>query len=241
MREAGRRLARILKVLSKEVRVGITTQALDDISLKLMEGENVRPAFLGYKPHGARYGYPASICTSVNDGVVHGLPSAYVIKDGDLVKIDIGAVYQGFYADMAVTIPVGKVSKEARKLVKVTRESLEKAIKVAKPGNTLGDIGHTVEHFVKRHGFGVVRALTGHGIGRALHEDPYVFNYGKPGTGEELRPGMVIAIEPMITLGKENVRQLKDDSFVTADGSLAAHFEHTVAITERGPIVLTKE
>jgi len=240
MREAGRKLARVLSALKAEVKPGVKTLDLDTRARELIESEGARPAFLGYQPSGAEKPFPATICVSMNETVVHGLPSDYVIKEGDLVKLDLGLIHRGFYSDAAVTVKVGEVSEKAAKLVWVTEEALKKGIAAAKIGNTLGDLGAAIGNFVKDNGFEVVKTLTGHGIGRDLHEDPYVFNFGRPGEGEELKEGMVLALEPMVTAGGARVRQLEDDSFVTADGSLAAHFEHTVAITKNGPEVLTK-
>jgi methionyl aminopeptidase len=240
MGEAGRRLAGALNELKRHVAVGVRTIDLDHMAYDLITKSGDSPAFLGYKPGGAGKAYPATICASVNDSVVHGLPTRYSLREGDLLKIDIGLVHKKFYADMAVTVPVGKVSREARKLIAVTERALYLGIEAAKPGNTLGDIGHAVQSYVEKNGFSVVRALTGHGIGKRLHEDPHFHNVGRKGEGEELVPGMAIAIEPMIALGGYHVKQLADDSFVTKDGSLAAHFEHTIAITERGPKILTR-
>lgn len=241
MREAGRRLARVLRELQKDVRPGITTAALDERAAQLIKEVGSVPAFLGYQPGGADKPYPATLCASVNETVVHGLPSEYVLQDGDLLSLDLGLIHEGFYSDSAVTIAVGTVSDTAKRLVFAAHEALKAGIAQAKPGNTLGDIGHAIESIVTRQGFSIADLLTGHGIGRNLHEDPYVYNEGEPGQGEPLEEGMVIAIEPMITAGKGKVRQLADDSFVTADRSMAAHFEHTIAITRAGPRVLTSE
>lgn len=240
MREAGKKLARVLAALTEEVRTGMKTSDLDVRAQELIKAEGARPAFLGYRPSGADKPFPATICVSINETVVHGQPSDYVIKEGDLVKLDLGLIHRGFYSDAAVTIKAGEVSEKAAKLTWVTEEALKKGIAAAKIGNTLGDLGASIGNFVKENGFEVVKTLTGHGIGRELHEDPYVFNFGRPGEGEELKEGMVLALEPMVTAGGARVRQLKDDSFITADGSLAAHFEHTVAITKNGPEILTK-
>jgi methionyl aminopeptidase len=239
MHEGGKRLAVILRELSGIVRPGITTSSLDARCASLIRNAGARPAFLGYRPTGAEKPYPATLCVSVNDVVVHGVPSSKIIQEGDVVSLDLGLVYEGWYVDAAVTVLVGNVSSEARRLVTVAREALEAAVLEARVGNTLGDIGAAVERVVKPSGFSIVRSLTGHGIGRALHEDPYVFNTGKPGSGEQLREGMVLAIEPMIAIEKGTVRQLEDESYATVDGSLAAHFEHSVAITKSGPLVLT--
>ncbi|MDP2598398.1 MAG: type I methionyl aminopeptidase [Candidatus Liptonbacteria bacterium] len=240
MAEGGKRLARVLEYLAKEVRPGITTKFLDSMAYKHIREAGASPAFLNYRPAGAKKAYPFTLCASLNDTVVHGLPSDYVICEGDLVKLDLGLKYKGFYLDSAITVGVGSISKEAKKLIQATEESLARAIVSARPGKTLGDIGHAVETRVKKNNFSIVQSLTGHGIGRNLHEDPYVLNFGKAHDGERLLAGMVLALEPMVAIGKSDVLQRADESFVTRDGSLAAHFEHTVAITETGPRVLTR-
>ena len=182
----------------------------------------------------------ASICTSVNDVVVHGVPNAYKLKQGDIVKLDLGLKYRGFYTDTAITVGIGKVSDEAKRLMAVTEDALILAIDECQAGNTVGDIGFAINAYVRKHGMHVAKGLTGHGIGQRLHEDPVVYNEGKPGMGARLEPGMVIAIEPMVTSGSGAVKELADESFATKEGALAAHFEHTVAITEAGPMILTK-
>jgi methionyl aminopeptidase len=240
MAEGGRRLAHILQVLASEVEVGVVTRRLDDIARELIKRADAKPAFLGYRPAGSAKGYPFTLCVSINSTVVHGQPSEYVIKDGDLVKLDLGLKFKGFYLDSAITVGVGRLTREAGKLVSVTREALDIAIAEIAPGKTVGDLGFAVEKFVRKNKFSVVKSLTGHGIGRELHEDPQVLNFGRKGDGEDLEIGMVIAIEPMVAMGSGATEQLKDESFVTADGSLAAHWEHTVAITKEGPRVLTQ-
>ncbi len=240
MAEAGKRLARVLDFLTKSVKAGIRTNELDEIAFKMIKEADCEPAFLNYKPHGARKVYQATACVSINEIVVHGVPSDYVIKDGDVVKIDLGLIHKGFYADAAVSVGIGAIGIKNRKLIETTKKALELGIEEARPGNTLGDIGFVIEQHVKANGFSIVELLTGHGIGRELHEDPYVYNFGKRGEGDELKEGMVIAIEPMVAAGNGKLKQLKDDSFATADGSISAHFEHTVAITKNGPRVLTK-
>ncbi len=240
MAEGGKILAEVLKKLRKEVRVGISTLYLDQLAYKLIKEAGAEPAFLGYRPAGSREAYPFTACVSLNDCVVHGRPSEYKIQDGDIVKLDLGLKYKEFYLDSAVSIGVGGISKEAKKLISVTEESLQKGIKECKAGKTTGDIGAVIEKHIIKNNFSVVKSLTGHGIGKNLHEDPNVLNFGRAGTGEELRVGMVIAIEPMVTIGSGETKVLADDSFVAKDKSLAAHFEHTVAVTERGPKVLTK-
>ncbi len=240
MAEGGARLARVLRALENAVRPGVATKSLDALAEKLIRSEDAAPAFLRYRPAGSKKVYPFTLCTSINDTVVHGIPSGYMIREGDLVKLDLGLKYRGFYLDSAITVGVGDISREAKKLIQVTEESLGRAIREARPGKTLGDVGYAVESFVKKNKFSVVRSLTGHGIGQSLHEDPYVMNFGRPREGDELRIGMVLAIEPMVAVGTGDIKQLEDDSFVTKDGSLAAHFEHTVAITKDGPKILTE-
>jgi len=242
MAEGGRLLAKILESLGKEVKVGIKTSYLDNRARILIGEVGAEAAFLGYRPGGAGKPYPAAVCVSVNEVVVHGLPSNYRIKDGDLVKIDLGIKFQGFFLDSAITIGVGHISSKSAKLIKITSQALDRAINEAKIGKTLGDIGWVVEDIAKRNDFSVVKVLTGHGIGRQLHEDPNVYNFGRRGEGMSIKEGMVLAIEPMIASSPQggDVVQAKDDSFVTSDKSLSAHFEHTVAITKNGPRVLTK-
>ncbi len=239
MAEGGKKLAAVLELLRKEIRIGIDTLALDRIARRAIESAGAKPAFLHYRPAGARKSYPFTLCASVNDVVVHGQPSDYVLKDGDIIKLDLGLKYKGFYLDAAITVPVGSVSREAKKLMEVTEQALDDAIAEARPGKTLGDIGYVIQKVVEKNKFSIADSLTGHGIGRALHEEPTVFNFGRRGEGEELVPGMVLAIEPMVATGQGAIKQLKDESYGTRDGSLAAHFEHTVAITEKGPRVLT--
>ncbi|ADU52352.1 methionine aminopeptidase, type I [Thermaerobacter marianensis DSM 12885] len=235
MREAGRIVAAVLRELAAALRPGITTADLDRLAERLIREAGAEPAFKGYQ------GFPASICTSINDEVVHGIPSAHrVIREGDVVSIDVGARYQGYYGDSAATFAVGTVPEEVRRLLEVTRQSLAAGIAAARAGNRLGDIGHAVQQHVEAAGFSVVRDYAGHGIGRAMHEDPQVPNYGRPGTGLRLRPGLVIAIEPMVNAGGHAVKTDPDGWTVrTVDGSLSAHFEHTVLITGGEPEVLT--
>jgi methionyl aminopeptidase len=239
MAEGGQRLAEVLRRLADETRPGVTTKQLDRLAYQLIHRAKAKPAFLHYRPTGASHAYPYTLCTSLNDVVVHGQPSGRVIAEGDLVKLDLGLRYKGFYADAALTVGVGKLDRRARKILAATEEALRAAIEAAKPGRTTGDIGAAIEKVVRKNKFAVAQGLTGHGIGRSLHEDPTVFNFGRPGKGEELLPGMVIAIEPMVVAGDGALKQLLDESWGTADGSLAAHFEHTVAITKDGPRILT--
>ncbi|AKJ03125.1 type I methionyl aminopeptidase [Archangium gephyra] len=236
MREAGRIVSEILDELEKAVAPGVTTWDLDALSEKLIYQKGARPAFKGY------HGFPACLCASVNDEVVHGIPSKRrKLREGDLMKLDFGVVYRGFFGDSARTVPVGKVSSEAQALVNTTREALHKGIQAMVAGNRLGDIGHAVQRHVEARGFSVVRLFSGHGIGRHLHEEPDVPNYGQPGSGLKLRPGMVLAVEPMVNQGTDEVMVLEDQwTAVTRDSKLSAHFEHTVLITEGGPEVLTR-
>jgi methionyl aminopeptidase len=242
MREGGKRHAEILKLVAQQVRPGISTKELDMLAHKLILEGGDKPAFLGYTPEGVSYPYPASLCVSINDEIVHGIPNKKVfLHEGDIVSLDLGLVHKGLITDGAITVSVGKISKEAKELIKVTKKALELAVAAAKPGNKVGDIGHAVESYIKPLGYGIVKILSGHGVGYSVHEDPYVPNFGRAGTGEKLVPGMVIAIEPMINLGTGDVYVTEDEyTFITKDGKLSAHFEHTVAITEKGPVVLTK-
>ncbi len=239
MAEGGRRLAEVLVRLENETRAGVTTKQLDRLAYQLIHKSGAKPAFLRYRPAGAARAYPYTLCTSLNSVVVHGQPSSYTIKDGDIVKLDLGLSYKGFFLDAAITVAVGETKKDIKRLIGAPKDALAAGIAEVKVGNTLGDVGYAIERMAKKNKCSVADGLTGHGIGRALHEDPTVFNFGKKGEGEELQEGMVIAIEPMFTAGKPEVRQLRDESWATLDGSLAAHFEHTIAITKRGPRVLT--
>ncbi|MBI2670214.1 MAG: type I methionyl aminopeptidase [Candidatus Yanofskybacteria bacterium] len=243
MREGGRILAEILKKLSEAVKPGITTKNLDKLARELVLFYKVKPAFLDYG------GYPAAVCTSVNNEVVHCVPSERELKEGETISLDMGVVYKGFNLDAAVTVPVtgggdyekwSKSNSQLYKLIEVTKEALNAGIKQAKAGNHIGKIGHAVQTVVEKNGFNVIRDLVGHGIGRELHEEPQVPNYGPAEAGPKLEAGMVIAIEPMVVVGNWRLVKGKDGfSYNTADGSAAAHFEHTVAITEDGPQILT--
>lgn len=235
MRAAGKTTALILDSMCQAVKPGVSTWDLDQIAEKMCKDAGVTPAFKGY------HGFPACVCISVNDEVVHGIPSKKrVLKEGDIVGLDFGVIQEGWFGDTARSIAVGKITPAAEKLLRVTQESLMKGIAEAKPGNRIFDIGHAVQSHAEAAGFSVVREFVGHGIGRALHEDPQIPNYGSKGKGMVLKVGMVIAIEPMINAGKPEVRVLQDGwTAVTTDRSLSAHFEHTVAITEKGPVVLT--
>jgi methionyl aminopeptidase len=235
MHIAGQIVARVLKRLSEIVQPGITTRDLDAEAERLIRAAGAMPTFKGY------HGYPASICASINDEVVHGIPSSRKLREGDIIGVDCGATYRGYVGDAAVTLAVGKISGELQKLMEVTRESLFQAIAKCRVGNRLGDVCHAVEAHVVPLGYSVVRNFCGHGIGRAMHEDPQVPNYGKPGTGPVLREGWVIAIEPMVNIGRHDVKVLSDGwTVITLDGRPSAHFEHTVAITADGPQILTE-
>ena len=235
MRKANVLVAEVLGELRELVAPGVTTLELDAIAERRVREAGAIPAFKGY------HGFPATICASVNDAVVHGIPADTALADGDIVSIDMGVVRDGFYGDSAVTVPVGSIPENVSDLLNVTRDSLELAIDRARVGGYVSDIGHAVQKHVESHGFSVVREFVGHGIGTKLHEDPQIPNYGEPGHGARLSSGMVLAIEPMVTVGKPAVKVLDDGwTAVTLDGSLAAHFEHTVAITEEGPEVLTQ-
>ncbi len=228
-------VADILNELKGMVRPGITTIELDRFSEELALKRGAKPAFKGYR------GYPFSLCTSVNSEVVHGFPSERVLKEGDIISLDFGVYYKGYFGDSALTLPVGKVSGVAARLMKVTNEALHKGIEEARAGNRLGNISAVVQEHVEGAGFSVVRDFVGHGIGKSLHEDPQIPNFGMRGRGIKLKSGMVLAIEPMVNEGTYNVRVLDDGwTAVTADGKLSAHFEHSMAITENGPIILSK-
>lgn len=240
MAEGGALLREVTEALVAATKEGARLKDLDALAEKLMKATGGEPAFLGYKPAWAKKAYTASICASVNDVVVHGIPNAYKLKQGDIVKLDLGLKYKGFYTDTAVTVAVGEVSDDAKRLITVTRDALTLAIDQCVVGNTVGDIGFAVNSYVRKNGLRIVKGLTGHGIGKNLHEDPVVSNEGKPSMGARLEAGMVIAVEPMVTLGSGETIQLKlDESFATKERVLAAHFEHTVAITDAGPQVLT--
>lgn len=240
MKEGGAILRRIQATLEETAKEGIRLKELDTLAKRLMEEAGGTPSFLNYTPTWAETAYPASICASVNDIVVHGIPDAYRLRNGDVLKIDLGLKYKGFHTDTATTVGIGEISTEAKNLIAVTRDSLTLAIDQCMVGNAVGDIGFAINSYVRKQGMHVAKGLTGHGIGRHLHEDPVVYNEGKPGAGMKLIPGMVIAIEPMVTVGSGAMKELPDGSFRTAERAISAHFEHTVAITAEGPIILTK-
>lgn len=235
IRKASQIVAKTLEKLSQHVEPGITTRELDQIAESEIRKEGGIPAFKGYR------GFPATLCVSINEEIVHGIPSRRKLKEGDLVSLDLGAIWEDFYGDAARSFPVGKMKEQAEKLMRVTEESLMLGIEQARPGKRLGDIGFAVQKHAEDHGFSVVRDFVGHGIGRNLHEDPQVPNYGKPGSLPRIKAGMVLAIEPMICAGGYEVEILEDNwTAVTRDRSLAAHFEHSVAVTEEGPVILSR-
>lgn len=243
LKEGGQKLAFILRKTAEQIKPGITTAELNKFAHDLMIKEGGKPAFLNYTPAGAKQPYPASLCVCINDEIVHGIPSEdREIKDGDLVTVDAGLIYKGLYTDSAITVAVGEVSKEASELISRTKEALNAAIKMCYPGNRVGDIGAVVQKIAEKNNLSIMRNLTGHGVGYGVHEDPYVPNEGDAGTGEVLEEGLVIAVEPMFGLGNSDISLDKDGyTYKTADGSLSAQFEHTIAITKEGPLVLTKE
>ncbi len=234
MKKAGRIVGEALLLLEKEVKPGVTTADLDRMAEEFITKHGAKPSFKGL------YGFPSSLCISVNEQVIHGFPGAYVLREGDIVSIDCGAFFDGFHGDAARTFPVGNISVDAQKLIDITKESFFQGIKFAKEGNKLTDISYGIQSYVEAAGFSVVRDFVGHGIGRKVHEDPNVPNFGKSGRGPKLLEGMVLAIEPMINAGTYKVKTLKDGwTVVTADSSLSAHYENTVAILSDGPEILT--
>jgi methionyl aminopeptidase len=235
MRAANALVADVLAELAAKVEPGVTTADLDRTAERLVRDGGAEPAFKGYR------GYPCTLCASVNEQVVHGIPSARALGEGDIISLDMGVKLNGFFGDSAITVPVGRVSNEAARLLRVTQEALELAIKQVRVGGRISDIGAAIQQHVEAHGFSVVREFVGHGIGAALHEEPQIANYGEPGRGPRLAEGMVLAIEPMVNMGRPAVKVLGDGwTAVTRDGSLSAHFEHTVAVTGEGPLVLTR-
>ena len=232
---SNRIVAEVLSVLRQKVKPGVTTRELDKIAEGVTEKRGAKPAFKGYR------GYPFSLCASINEEVVHGMPSNRVLEEGDIIGLDYGVCYQGLYGDSAITLPVGKVSEQATRLMQVTERSLYAAIEQTFDGNRLGDVSAAVQETVEAAGYSVVRDFVGHGIGKSMHEDPQIPNFGKKGRGIELKRGMILAIEPMVNAGRYKVKILSDGwTVITADGSLSAHFEHSVAITDNGPEILSK-
>jgi methionyl aminopeptidase len=240
MRTASRHVAEILLEIRELARPGVTTAALEEAAARSIARRGVVSSFLGYGPHGLPP-YPAVMCMSVNEEIVHGIPGPRELKEGDILGLDFGVAFEGYHGDSAVTIPIGAVSEQPERLLEVTRAALYRGIAEMVPGHRLSDIGHAVQAHAEGAGFAVVRDFVGHGIGRQLHEPPQIPNYGPPGRGPRLRPGMVFAIEPMVNAGGMGVRMLDDEwTAVTEDGSLSAHFEHTVLVTEQGPEILTR-
>jgi methionyl aminopeptidase len=235
MRQAGKILARMITKLEGFVKAGVSTQEIARLAEELAAQENITPAFKGYR------GYPAVICTSVNEEIVHGIPSDRKLKDGDIVSLDMGINHQGYFCDAAVTIAVGKIDARVKKLMEVTKKSLSEGIKQAKVNNHVSDISYAIQNYAERNGFSVVRQFVGHGIGRDLHEEPEIPNFGRPHQGVQLKSGMVLAIEPMVNMGSWE-SEIKEDGWtaVTKDKRPSAHFEHTVAVTEEGPEILTR-
>ncbi len=234
MREAGKIVAEVLQEMENSIKPGITTAMLDKIAEKLIRSHNAEPAFLGY------HNFPASICTSINNEVVHGIPGLRRLAEGDIISIDVGVRLKGYHGDAAATFAVGEVAPQARRLIDVTRMSLQKAVEAIKAGNRLSDISHAVQAYVEKNSLSVVRNYVGHGIGEDMHEEPQVPNFGQPGRGPVLQEGIVLAIEPMVNAGSWEVKVLDDQwTVVTADGSLSAHFEHTIALGNNGPEILT--
>ncbi|MBX4210767.1 type I methionyl aminopeptidase [Candidatus Parcubacteria bacterium] len=242
LREGGRRLAAILEKVAYMVRPGVSTAALNDLAEKLVKEGGDTPAFLHYKPEGARRAYPASLCVSVNDEIVHGIPNegSKILEEGDIVSLDLGLVHKNLITDSAITVAVGSISEVSKKLLEATKRALASGISEATVGHHIGDIGAAVQKVAKEYGFTIADNLAGHGVGYKVHEEPYVPNTGKKGNGKKLTSGMVIAIEPMLTTGGSKIKLDSDGyTYKTLDGSRSAHFEHTVAISENGPIILT--
>jgi methionyl aminopeptidase len=242
MREGGRITAACLQLLSESVRAGVTTKELDTIAEDFIRSNDGKPEFKGYPGAPGAPDFPGSICASPNAMIVHGIPGSYRLKDGDVISLDVGVRYEGFVTDSATTVAVGEIPPDAEGLLETTRKCLMAAAEQVRVGKRLGDIGYAIQNLAESRGYGVVRDLVSHGVGRKMHEDPQIPNYGRPGTGPRLQPGMTFAIEPMITLGDYDIRMSEWDgwSIYTADNSLAAHYEHTVAVTENGPWILTK-
>ena len=241
LREGGKILTHVLRIVAKAVRPGGTTRELDEIAERAIRRAGGKPSFKGYKTHGAKSAYPASLCVSVNDEIVHGIPGVRILKEGDIVGLDIGMEYGGIFTDTAITVPVGKIDKTAQKLLRVTEEALAVGIKEVRAGNRIGDIGAAIQEHLEKNGFGVVRELVGHGVGRAVHEEPEIPNGGKREPSRILEVGMVLALEPMATEKSPAIKMGKDGwVWLTRDGSRSAHFEHTVLVTKNGPEVITK-
>ncbi|MDD3488211.1 MAG: type I methionyl aminopeptidase [Bacteroidales bacterium] len=241
LREGGSKLSNILNKVAKAAKQGVSAKELDKIAYDSIMKIGGKPSFLNYQPEFAEKPFPNSLCVSVNETIVHGIPTENIIlKQGDIVSLDLGMEYKGLFTDMAITIGIGKIEPQYRKLIQVTKEALDKGIKAAKLGNTLGDIGYAIQSHIEKKGLAVIKNLVGHGVGYLPHEDPSVFNFGYPGQGFKLEQGLVIALEPMVTFKSGEIKELKDGSFVTVNGQVACHFEHTIAITKKGPLVITQ-
>lgn len=243
LKEGGRRHAEILSILGALVVPGVTTLFLEEEALRLIKEGGDEPSFLGYRPQGARRDFPAALCLSINSEIVHGIPTEgkKVIQQGDIVSLDLGVTHKGLITDAAITVPAGVIDEESQRLIEITRKALMRGIEVARPDKTIGDIGVAISSVVKPTGFSLAEDLVGHGVGYKVHEDPFVPNFGVAGRGEKLVPGMVLALEPMVNVGSPKIRFLSDGyTIVTRDGSRSAHFEHTIAITEEGNIILTQ-
>jgi methionyl aminopeptidase len=235
MREGGKMLAEILKKVKERAVPGVTTASLNQYAEELLFATGGKPSFKGYN------GFPAGLCTSVNEVIVHGYPSKYVLQEGDILSLDIGLFYKGFHTDMAITVGIGKITEDAARLIRETKKALKRGIKNAREGNTFGDIGNTISRHTHKAGFFIMEGLCGHGVGRELHEEPLVLNEGKRHKGIKIKKGMVFCIEPMLSMGTEEIAEKKDGSGIqTRDFSLVAHFEHTIAITEKGTVVITE-
>ena len=243
MREGGRRLAVVVQEVAKACVPGVVTDTLDELAFKLITEGGDKPSFLNYRPKGSKVGFPSTLCISINHEIVHGVPNVnpQEIREGDIVGIDCGLIHKGLFLDHAITIGVGEITKESKRLLNVTKEALQSGIKQARVGNKIGDIGFAIQKQAHDNDLGIVKGLSGHGVGHAVHEDPYVPNEGRKGTGEVIEEGLVIAIEPMFAIGGGEMKVANDGfTFVTKDGSIAAQFEHTVAVTEKGPEILTR-
>ena len=241
LQEGGKRLAKVMKVLRRETKPGVSAAFLDELAYTMIKKYGGYPSFLNYQADFADRPFPNSLCVSLNDVIVHGIPRKDIIlKPGDLVSLDLGMEYQGLFTDMAITVGLGKIKLEEKRLIETTQKALAVAIKVARPGKTLGDIGYAIENCATKNGFVVIRDLVGHGVGYAVHEDPPIFNYGEKAKGIKIETGLVIAIEPMITFGNGSIKEMSDNSFATLNGKKACHFEHTIAILKNKTIIITR-
>jgi len=241
LQEGGKRLAKVMKVLRRETKPGVSAAFLDELAYTMIKKYGGYPSFLNYQADFANRPFPNSLCVSLNDVIVHGIPRKDIIlKPGDLVSLDLGMEYQGLFTDMAITVGLGRMKPEEKRLIETTQKALAVAIKVARPGKTLGDIGYAIENCATKNGFVVIRDLVGHGVGYAVHEDPPIFNYGEKAKGIKIETGLVIAIEPMITSGNGSIKEMSDNSFATLNGKKACHFEHTIAILKNKTIIITR-